>query len=127
MLVMSAFRMLLLETNSAPCRPDARATHNSPPTLIVQLVDPVWEPVPGANAKVTKQKSKKSSSTARTDEDGNAQFWLELGAGYSIEVRHYGFNTKRLEGINIPANSDPPHAAHVQFRLVLSGPFVTVY
>ena len=57
-----------------------------------------------------------------TGEDGSAPFSVRRSGEYIIDVKK-----RRLKNVSIGVASKTPMAAHVQLRLTLSGPFVTVY
>jgi hypothetical protein len=69
--------------------------------LIVQVVDPSWLPLGGAEVTVYSTRNrKKESKVAHTMDDGDAKFWIpgEPGdADYTIEANYGGFKTKRLK------------------------------
>lgn len=92
-----------------------------PPTIIVQVVDPAWIPVPGARVETVQE--------ARSDGKGSTQFWLGGDAEYDIEVSSPGFRKARVRAVRVtraPPSSAFP-TAHVQIRLKLAGPTVTVH
>jgi hypothetical protein len=93
-----------------------------PPTLIVEVVDPVWIPLPDSEVTV-KPTHEGSSKSAHADENGNAKFWLETGVAYTIEVKSQGFNKKTVKRVFIAKPKHASPTAHVQVKLEPSGPF----
>lgn len=92
------------------------ATDEGPPTLIVQVVDPVYLPLPESEVTVTAVSGEKSSKTEHVDQDGYAKFWLERGKQYAIEAKSANFKTKSLRVPIGQANVAKP-TAHVQIML----------
>ena len=105
----------------------ALPTVTGPPSLIVQVVDPNWIPVPGAEVMVKPLSVKAESNVRHTDKDGNAAFWVQGDADYAIEAKLQGFKIKRLRHVHLTRPSAPFPTAYMQFQLKLSGPSVTVY
>ena len=97
------------------------------PSLIVQLVDPTWDPLPGAEVTVRLLSRKVEPRVAHTDKDGYAKFWVDGDKDYAIEARLPGFKSKRLKRGHLfkPTTTSP--TAYVQLQLKLSGPTTTVY
>ena len=115
---------LLLQASPTPCTPTPRPTE--PPSLIVQTVDPLWLPLPGMEVTITPRGGRGAKSAANTGKDGYAEFWLAREAEYSVEVKSPGFKRKHLRSLQITKSSEASPTAFVQFKLELSGPFVTV-
>ena len=97
-----------------------------PPSLIVQIVDPTWLPVPSADVRVIRTGKKAESKFAQTEYDGNAKFWIQGDADYTIEANYPGFKTKRLKHVYLAKNSSAFPTAYIQIRLQLDRP-ITVY
>ena len=74
---MSLVLILLLQA-VAPAMPTQ--IRKTPPTFVVQVVDPAWLPVPGAEVTVQTKSGKVPAQTMRTGKDGFAQFWLPAEA-----------------------------------------------
>ena len=100
----------------------ALPTTMNPPSLIVQVVDPAWDPVPGADVTVKMLNGKAESRVAHTDKDGYAKFWVKGDKDYAIEAKLPGFKTNRLKRVHLFK-----HTAHIQLQLKLAGPMTTVY
>jgi hypothetical protein len=85
------FLLLLLQggalpNGSSPC-PNATKTPIEQPTLIVQVVDPDWLRVSGAEVVVKPTDRKTPSATVVTEADGNMRFPVpgrDGGAEYTI-------------------------------------------
>jgi hypothetical protein len=98
-------------------------TDEGPPTLIVQVVDPVYIPLPESKVIVKPASGKGSSKSEHVDQNGYAKFWLEPGKQYVIEARSPNFIKKSLKvPIGQPKPANP--TAHVQIILKPNeGPF----
>src|SRR5215469_12739495 len=84
-----------------------------PPTLIVQVVDPVWIPLPDSEVTVKPASGKGSSKSAHADDNGYAKFWVDTGVvEYTIEAKTHGFSKKTLKHVFIakPKPSTPTAA-----------------
>jgi hypothetical protein len=96
--------------------PSYRATEEGPPTLIVQVVDPVYIPLPESEVTVKPVSGEGSSKSEHVDQNGYAKFWLEPGKQYLIEARSLNFKKKSLKvSIGQPRAANP--TAHVQIML----------
>jgi hypothetical protein len=64
------------------------APEEGPPTLVVQVVDPVWIPLPDSDVTVkpANGNGKGSAKSAHADENGYAKFWVDTGVEYTIEA-----------------------------------------
>jgi hypothetical protein len=104
----------------------ALPTVTEPPSLIVQVVDPNWLPVPGAEVMVKPLSGKAESKVGHTNKDGNAEFWVQGDADYAIEAKRQGFKTKLLKHVHLTKPSTTFPTAYMQFQLTPSGPSITV-
>ncbi len=104
----------LLQAAATPCAP--ATTPSAPPPLIVQVVDPAWLPIPGAEVIVTSRKSPRARGTATAGRDGFAQLTVPRDAEYDIEARLPGFKTGRVKGVQLSTSTLMP-TAYVQVRL----------
>ena len=118
--MLTLFLLLLSLTNPAQPTP---ANDDGPPTLIVQVVDPVWIPLPEADVTVKPSSGKGDSKSAHTDANGYAKFWVETGVDYTIEAKAINFNKKTLRHVFIAKPKPASPTAHVQIKLQPSGPF----
>ena len=120
----SRLLLLLLLAVAAVLRPiSLAANEEGPPTLIVQVVDPVWIPLPEAEVSVKPSNGKGDSKSAHTDAYGYAKFWVETGLDYTIEAKTINFNKKILKHVFIAKAKPSAPTAHVQVKLQPSGPF----
>ncbi|MFZ0978664.1 MAG: carboxypeptidase-like regulatory domain-containing protein [Candidatus Acidiferrales bacterium] len=119
--------LFLLQTNPNPC--EALPAQAQSPSLIVQVVDPDWLPVPGAQVTVEPLASdqKTKSSRTETDKDGYAKFSVSGDADYAIHVELYGFKRESLEHVHLFKTSSSSVPAYVQLKLRLSGPGTMVH
>jgi hypothetical protein len=99
----------------------------APPALTVQIVDPAWMPVPGAEVSVKPLDAKSQSYTKRTDKDGCVKFFDLPAADYSIEAKLRGFKIERLKRLHLLTRTDTFPTPYVQLQLHLSGSPTTVY
>jgi hypothetical protein len=97
-------------TSQSPAQPQF-------PTLIVQVVDLAWSPVPGAEVEVEAVGGKIQPNSAVTDNDGYARFFIPVDADYSIGVKFSGFKRERLKHMHLFKPSAASPAAYVQLRL----------
>jgi hypothetical protein len=104
----------------------ALSTLPEPPCLIVQIVDPYWLPIPGAEVTVRPLTRKGAPKVAHTDNDGNAKFRIQGDADYALEATLRGFKTKRLKHAHLGKPTTTFPTAYIQLRLQPSGPFITV-
>jgi len=96
------------------------------PPLIVQVVDPNWLPIPGAEVTVKPSTGKTGSQIGHTKKDGSAEFWIQGDADYAIEVKQRGFKTNQLKHVHLTKPSGPFPTAYIQFQMKLSGTSITV-
>jgi hypothetical protein len=99
------------------------APEEGPPTLIVQVVDPVWIPLPDSDVTVRPANGRGSPKSAHADENGYAKFWVDTGVEYTVEAKTHGFNKKIVKHVFIAKPKPSSPTAHVQIRLRPSGPF----
>jgi hypothetical protein len=92
------------------------ATDEGPPTLIVQVVDPVFIPLPESKVTVMPASGESSLKSEEVDKNAYAEFWVETGKQYVIEAKSPGFKKKSLKvSIGRPKPATP--TAHVQIML----------
>jgi hypothetical protein len=89
---------------------------DGPPTLIVQVVDPVYIPLPESEVTVKLASGKGSSRSEHVDQNGYVKFWMESGNQYVIEAKSPGFNKKSLK-VSIAKPKPATPTAHVQIML----------
>jgi hypothetical protein len=115
------------QTGSNPCQDSPAQTQ--PPSLIVQVVDPDWLPIAGAEVtiKPLREDAQTKSDRKKTGKDGYAKFFAPGDADYGIEVEMYGFKRGRLNHVHLFKPSGSSSAVSVQLKMSLSGPGTTVY
>lgn len=118
-------------SNSGPANRASVPESAEPPSLIVQVVDPGWLPLGGAEVTVSIRPvaGKRESRVAHTMDDGDAKFWIPgdpRDADYTIEANYGGFKTKRLKGVHLGGLSSSRPTAYVQIQLP-PGPPIIVY
>ena len=120
--------LLLLFQDSSPCLPSPpKVVPTGVPSLIVQVVDPAWLPISGAQVTVKPLSGAGREESFRSDENGYCRFSLQEATEYSIQITATGFKKKRLKSLYTGKSSGPPATAYVQFKLDVGGPFETVY
>ncbi len=107
---------LLLFAMAQAAGSGAEAPTGGPPALIVQVVDPLWLPMPGIPVAVIPAASGAEQRVGRTGQKGFTEFWLPRGAEYSVEVHSRGFKKKRIEHVRIGKSTVSP-TAYVQVQL----------
>jgi len=121
------FFLLLMQANPNPCQAPPAQTQS--PSLIVQVVDADWLPIPGAEVtlKPLSGDAQLKSNRTETDKDGYVKFFVTVAADYAIEARLYGFKRESLKHVHLFKAAGSSRPAYVQLRLRLSGPGTTVY
>lgn len=99
------------------------AAEEGPPTLMVQVVDPVGIPLPDSEVTVKLASGKGESKSAHADDNGYAKFWVQPGLKYTIEAKTHGFNKKIVKNVLVKKGNPPSATAHVQIKLQPTGPF----
>jgi len=79
--------LFFMQANPNPCQAPPPQTQS--PSLIAQVVDPNWLPIPGAEVTVKPLRgdTQPKSNRAETNKDGYAKFFVPGDADYAIEVR----------------------------------------
>ena len=98
----------------------AQAQPEGPPALIVQVVDPLWLPMPAIQVVVTPDGAEGQEQQRRTGQKGFTEFWLAKGAAYTIDVHARGFKKQRIEHVRASKSEVSP-TAYVQVRLEVRG------
>jgi hypothetical protein len=94
-------------------------------------VDHVWEPLPGAEVVVKERIHTRAVRKAVTDKDGLAHFRLAPAdhlQTYDVIASLRGFKKSELKKVSLgPCIDCPPRRArHIQLRLRLNAPTVTI-
>lgn len=108
-------------------------------TVRVEVVDPGWLPTPGITVTVMRQGDRKSRQMGTTGVDGTVACSVLSGVKYDIEAAAVGFKTGRIRSVSLGTVTEYPPGtsigggeiidtpAHVQIRLRISGPMMTVF
>jgi hypothetical protein len=110
-----ALIVLMLSLGQAGAAP-AQTRAEGPPALVVQVVDPLWLPLPGVRVVVVPALAGSEQQIGRTSTKGYAEFWLSRGAEYAIDVHSRGFAKRRVEHVRIGKSQVSP-TAYVQVQL----------
>ncbi len=110
---------------TTPCTPPP--TPSGPPALVVQVVDPLWLPVPGTEVRVLARSKKAPVQSEHTGAQGYAQFWVMAEGDYDIETQLVGFKAKRVRAVRLGKTSESSPTAYVQIQLSLAVRGVTVW
>ena len=95
-----------------------------PATLVVQAVDHLWLPLPGATV-TAHLPGQKESYREPTDRDGFACLAIPAGGEYTVEVTLEGFKPRSVKGV--PVRGGPEASLpHVQIQLSLDESYVGV-
>jgi hypothetical protein len=97
--------------------PGQSSSPAQPPPLVVQVVDPAWFPIPGAEVKLESLSRNTHSISMRTDNDGYAKFFVPVDGDYTIEASFAGFKNGRLKRIHLSQPNRPFPTAYVQLQL----------
>lgn len=91
-------------------------TQRPPQTLVVQVVDEVWVPVPGIKVEILQPRVKQPVRTQRTDQRGQAGFSIDPGT-YIVRVpAESGFAEASVTARFVPPSETQP-TAYLQLRL----------
>jgi hypothetical protein len=118
-MILTLLFLIFFPASPAPGQISSNPTE--PPSLIVQIVDPVWSPIPGAEVTVRPLSGKAKLSSNYTDAEGYAKFFVPGDTDYSVEASLHGFKNARLKRIHLSKRSDPSPTSYVQFKMDLSG------
>ncbi len=118
--------LLLLFFGASPILAHGSPVPTGPPSLIVQVVDPGWIPIRGAEVTVKPLSGNAQSSVKRTDKEGYVKFFVPSESDYSIAVKVPGFKNERLKRLHLFKPSGEFPTAYVQLQMHLSAG-VTIY
>jgi Carboxypeptidase regulatory-like domain len=116
--------LLLLQSSSTPLTP--ATSPSGPPAIVVQAVDQDYLPIPGATVTVSAVANKSHSVSARTGDNGSAEFFVPAEADYLVEIKMQNFKVARLKHLHISKPSTAQHTAYVQLVMKFSDITVTV-
>jgi hypothetical protein len=94
----------------------AQTSEAQRPTLVVQVVDEVWIPVPGLNVEIRRPNAKEPLGAKRTDQRGYAGFSIEAGTCLIRVPAESGFAEASITA-RLVSPSDSQPTAYVQLRL----------
>ena len=116
--------VVLAQVQAGECVSPAKP--EGPPALVVQVVDQLWLPIPGALVRVIPASASGERREVRSGREGYAEFWLPSEAEDTVEASLEHFKAKRVKGVRAgkPSNASP--TAYVQLQLVFSGPTITI-
>jgi hypothetical protein len=60
---------------------------------------------------------KRQPKVAHTEENGDAEFWMQEDVNYTIEAKYPGFKTKQLKNIFLGNHSAQVETAYVEIQL----------
>jgi hypothetical protein len=108
-------------TTASPC---PAATPESAPTLVVQTVDQLWLPLPGAEVRVRSKSKDRHTYTGTTDRNGYLGLVVPAGE-YGVDASLVGFKVKPVKAVTV-GGRQAESAPHVQLQLKVKTPHVTL-
>ena len=121
---MTSVALLLLFAGSARGAACEATKAGAPATLVVQVVDELWLPLPGAVVSARLQGGAECVK-AFTDVEGNARLAVSKQGAYAIESSMAGFKTKHVKGVQVDADASKS-VPHVQIKLKVTSADVTI-
>ncbi len=119
--MITSLAVVLLTIGPASATDCARVQAGVTPTLVVQVVDESWLPLPGAVVTARlRGGSRGKCMTGAADMDGMVPLNPSRPGLYDLEASLLGFKLKRVRGIRVAADSTTP-VPRVQIRLKLAG------
>ena len=106
---------------ASPC---PAAPPASPPTIVVQTVDQLWLPLPGAEVRLRSKGKGRETYTGTTDRNGYAGLVVPAGE-YVVDASLIGFKVKPVKAVTV-GGSAGDSAPHVQLQLKVKTPDVTL-
>ena len=88
-------------------------------TLVVQVVDETWSPLPGALVSARLQGVGTDCVKAFTDNEGIARLTAPKQGPYTVEATMVGFKNKRVKAIRVDADASKS-VPHVQIKLKIA-------
>ena len=117
--------LLLLLAGSATASDCAPTKAGAPATLVVQVVDELWLPLPGAVVSARLQGEGKECVKAFADAEGVARLTAPKQGPYTIEATMVGFKAKRVKAIRVDADASKS-VPHVQIKLKIASTEVII-
>ena len=97
------------------------------PFLVVKVVDPTWLPIPNAVVTIKPVNEKREPKVAHAEANGDAEFWMQEDADYTIEAKYLGFKTKRLKSVFVGNHVPTFPTFYIEVELQPAQPTTTVY
>ena len=116
---MTSLVLLLLLAGSATPSECAATKAGVPATVVVQVVDELWLPLPGAVVSARLQGEGTQCVKAFADAEGIARLTAPKQGAYTIEATMVGFKTKRVKAVQVDADSSKS-VPHVQIKLKIA-------
>jgi hypothetical protein len=130
MRTVTALLVLSLGFLSSASSRHLRAEAPAPPFVIVQAVDSMWLPVPGAVVQLRERGRTGTAHKATTDADGYASFRFDppdAQQSFDITVTMAGFKDGELKDVRFGVcHGDCSLSRYVQVRLAVAGPAFTI-
>ena len=123
--MVTSVALLMLMVGSARPADCGPTKAGAPTTLVVQVVDELWLPLPGATVSARLQSDGTGCVKAVADVEGNARLAVPKQGTYTIESSMVGFKTKRLKGVGVDADVSKS-VPHVQMKLKVASSDVTI-
>jgi hypothetical protein len=122
--VTSLVLLLLLAGSATPSEcPSTKV--GAPATVVVQVVDEVWLPLPGAVVSARLQGDATQCVKVFADAEGIARLTVPKQGAYNIEATMVGFKTKRVKAVRVDADTSKS-VPHVQIKLKIASTDVII-
>jgi hypothetical protein len=116
--------LLVLAQAALPCPSPARPVEV--PSVIVQVVDEAWIPLPGIEVVVKRLDKKEPVLAMRTDKNGSVGLHLPSQADYAVEAKYPSLKSAKVKSFHTFTRSEAYPSAYIQLRMLPSGKPVTV-
>ena len=113
--------LFVFQATPSPCQTQPVPTQ--PASLVVQVVDPNWYPIPDALVTLKPLDAGHDAVSNQTDDEGFAKFYGLTEGDFDIEIKEHGFKDVHLKHVHLFASP----TAYIQLKLSLSSAGVTVY
>ena len=70
---------------------------------------------------------KRQPKIAHTEENGDAEFWMQDDVDYTIDAKYLGFKTKQLKNTSVGNHSAPFPTSYIEIQLQPAQPTTMVY
>jgi hypothetical protein len=105
--------------SSMPPPPECKAN------LIVQVVDTILHPLPGATVRAKARGTREPEQVARAGGDGRAMLCVAGGVRYELRSRLEGFKSAHTRSDVVAKPDSPSGATRARIQMRPSGPTVT--